>query len=295
MLFSTIRLVSRKKLSKNLQFIRLKSVPSLAHFTPYFSDSGSEDLSHSSGNDVIVTNCSNSSDDSSSLELNSYGKLDALFMEVINVKNGHLCFEVPELLEAMAEEFKADGPSSLLRAFDALIKGYVTLGMLTAHGKVDTAVAIYKQLRSLGLSPNVYTYGIVIKAYCRKGCLEEAVEVFLEMEEAGVAPNAFTYAAYLEGLCIQGRSDLGFEVLQAWRAKNVPVDAYAYTAVIQGFVSEKNLKKAEIVLLDMEEHGLVPEEANYRSLVQGYCDSGDIIKALAVHNEMEAKVSEPIV
>ncbi|KAL3644637.1 hypothetical protein CASFOL_009817 [Castilleja foliolosa] len=337
MLISTIRSVSRKKLFKNLQFIRSQSVFSLAHFTPYFSDSGSEDLSLDSRNKSTAENFSNNDKNpfamSSSVvvdilktmesepktasmffdQLKENGfqhnvqtylaiikilciwglrwKLDVLFKEVINLEKEHQCFEVSELLEAMAEEIRVHGPSSLAQAIDALIKSYVTLEMfdeaidtlfktkrhgvrpclsscnflvnrLVRHGNLDTAVAIYKQLKAIGVSPNVYTYGIMIKAYCRNQCLEEATDVlFRDMEEAGVVPNAFAYSAYLEGLCMHGR----------------------------GFVREKKLKEAEIVLLGMEEHGMVPNEVNYRVLVQGYCDSGDIIKALTIHNEMEAR------
>ena len=49
---------------------------------------------------------------------------------------------------------------------------------LIEHGKVDMVVAIYEQLKRLGLSPNDYTYAIMIKALCRKGNLEAAVMCF---------------------------------------------------------------------------------------------------------------------
>lgn len=363
MLVSSIRSASRLNRFTSLQFIRLHSVPSLAHFTPYFSDSGSEDPNSTSRNDVTATNCS---DNDNYLELNpckvvqilqnmklepisalsffnnlkekgfrhdarSYlamikilcywrmdRKLDCLLSDIINLKGEDLCFEVSELLDAMAEELKSDGPSSLLRAFDTLIKTYASLEMfdeaidtlfatrrhgvgpcvlscnflmnrLVVHGKVETAVAIYRQLKNIDVEPNIYTYGIAVKAYCRMGSLEEAAEVFLEMEEAGVLPNCFTYTAYLEGLCRHGHSDVAYEYLRALDAEAVPVDAYAYATVIQGFVSEKKMKDAEMLLLDMEEHRVVPNEFCYRTLIQGYCDSGDIVRAMAIHNEMVLK------
>ncbi|KAF3959835.1 hypothetical protein CMV_015388 [Castanea mollissima] len=72
------------------------------------------------------------------------------------------------------------------------------------------AVAIYKQLKRLSLSPNDYTYATVIEALCRKDDMEEAVH----------------------------RSYLGEQVLQAWKGASASNDAYAYAAVICGFCNE---------------------------------------------------------
>ncbi|KAF3623599.1 putative protein UXT -like protein [Capsicum annuum] len=157
------------------------------------------------------------------------------------------------------EGLNAESPNSFVRALYALVKAYASLRMfdesidvlfqtkrcsfglsvlscnylmnhLVECGKVDMAVVAYKQFKMISVTPNVYTYGIVIKALCRKGDLEEAVGVFEEMEKAGV---------------------------------NVPLDGYACTAVIRGFVNEKKLQEAETVLLDMEEQGMVPDAFCY--------------------------------
>ena len=43
------------------------------------------------------------------------------------------------------------------------------MNRLIEHGKIDMAVAIYRHLKRLGLNPIDYTYGLFIKALCRKG------------------------------------------------------------------------------------------------------------------------------
>ncbi|CAA0823322.1 Putative pentatricopeptide repeat-containing protein [Striga hermonthica] len=160
---------------------------------------------------------------------------------------------------------KAEGQraSHSALAINSLIK------RLVGGGRVDTVVAMYKQLKTIGLNPNVYTYAIMIITYYWNNCFEEAGNVLSEMEAA--EPDSFMYFAYLEGLCMNGLIDSGNKVLQSCKAGNVLIDAYAYTTVIQDFFKEKKLREAENVLLDMEEYEMIPSEADYRALVPGMC------------------------
>ncbi|KAF3966709.1 hypothetical protein CMV_009214 [Castanea mollissima] len=249
-------------------------------------------------------------------------KLDAVFLEVIvGSSNGHCQhpgFEISDLFERLVVVEGLQADETLLRAYNALVKSYVSVGMfdeaidvlfqtkrrgfiphiftcnflmnrLIEHGKVDMAVAIYEQLKRLGLSPNDYTYTIVIKALCRKGDLEAAVHVFQEMEVAGITPRAFAYTAYIKGLCTHQRSDLGYQVLQAWKGADAPIDVYAYASVIRGFCDEMKLDDAESVFLDMQKQGVVPDAQSYGALIHGYCKSCNLLKALALHNDMVSK------
>ncbi|CAK9183949.1 unnamed protein product [Ilex paraguariensis] len=350
------RSVSCRKLVQHSQFVGFNCASSLARLAPYLSDSSSdENTLHIQKNASVAEQFSelnthqviqilNDLRKEPSLALSffsqlkkhgfkhdvgtymaiirilcSWGmdrRLDSILFEVIGSKNGHLGFDIADLFEALEKEHLAEGPNSLVKAFDALVKLHVSAGMfyeaidilfrtrgflphiltfnflmnrLVEHGKVDMAVSIYKQLKRLGLSPNVYTYVILIKAYCRKGSLEEAFEVFEEMTKAGVAPSAFTYTTFIEGLCSYGMTILGYEMLLEWRGENAPIDMFAYAVVIRGFVREKKLKEAKDVLLDMEDQGLVPDAYCYGALIQGYCESGSTARALDAHQEMAAK------
>ncbi|GMY37200.1 pentatricopeptide repeat-containing protein At2g26790, mitochondrial [Fagus crenata] len=242
-------------------------------------------------------------------------KLDAVFSELIvgSSNDQHPGFEISDLFETLAAE-GLQANETLLKAYNALVKSYVNIGMfdeaidvlfqtkrrgfvphiftfnflmnrLIEHGKMDMAVAIYKQLKRLGLSPNDYTYAILIKALCRKGDLEEAVHVFQEMEEAGVTPRDFAYTTYIEGLCTHQCSNLGYQVLQAWKGADAPINVFAYVAVIRGFCDEMKLDEAERVFLDMQKQGVVPDAECYGALIHGYCKSCNLLKALALHNE----------
>ncbi|CAK7325185.1 unnamed protein product [Dovyalis caffra] len=245
-------------------------------------------------------------------------KLDSVLLELIRKERG-LDFEIVDFFRALGEGVESESCNVLARVSDALVKVYAKVEMfdeaidvlfqnnkgcgfvpqilscnflmnrLIECRRVDMAVAIYRHLKSIDLSPNDYTYTLAIKAFCVRGSLEEAVDVFCEMQEAGVTPNAFAYTTYIEGLCKHQGSDSGFKMLQALISAKVPIDVFAYTAVIRGFCKEMKLQEAESVLLDMENQGFVPDVYIYGALIWGFSKARDLHKMLSLHDEMESK------
>ncbi|KAI3738267.1 hypothetical protein L2E82_28290 [Cichorium intybus] len=217
-----------------------------------------------------------------------------------------------DLFEALMEE-------NLIEAIDVLVEVYISVGrfeeaihtlsemksrgglVVSTHtcnlvlykliecGKVDMVESVYRQLKSNGSIPNVFTYGMLIRGHCRNGCLKEAWDVFEQMEEAGVEPDAFTYGVYIHGLCCNGKTDLAWQVVKNLRKSNKPVDVRAYARVILGFVKESRLQDAEDVFLDMKLREVVPDAFCYGLLIRRYCLNGDIDKALDLCKEMESR------
>ncbi|CAI9773945.1 unnamed protein product [Fraxinus pennsylvanica] len=117
-------------------------------------------------------------------------ELCSVLSEVLKSEKECLSFQVLDLLEAMVNRIESDGLGSLSRAIRALIKAYVSLFIfvdaidtlfkikrhgvdpcllscdflidkLAKHGKVDMAVALREQMKSLG--HDVHTYMAIIK------------------------------------------------------------------------------------------------------------------------------------
>ncbi|KAK2359460.1 Tetratricopeptide repeat (TPR) superfamily protein [Trifolium repens] len=243
-------------------------------------------------------------------------KLDSLFLDIIAHSKQDPSFKINDLFDSLFDEdVDVNQNHYLLRAFDGFVKACVSCNMfdeaidflfhtrrsfilptilsfnflinrLVKHDRIDTALSLFEQFKSFGLTFNCYTYAIVIKARCRKGDLEQAYCVFEEMNEVGVDPDSYCYAALIEGLCNNNKSDIGYDLLQDCRTRSLPVDVYAYTVVIRGFCNEMKLDKAESVFSEMEKQGLVPDVYIYCALVHGYCKSRNLDKAIAIHDSM---------
>ncbi|KAL4560538.1 hypothetical protein LXL04_032690 [Taraxacum kok-saghyz] len=159
--------------------------------------------------------------------------------------------------------------------------------------KVDRAESFCEQLKRNGFIPNVYTYGILMKGYRKKGHLVNALHVFKQMEEDGIKPNAFIYGTFIHGLCSKGQSAIAFKVVKKLMDSNKTVDVFAYTCVIRGFIKESKLQDAEDVFLDMKLRDVVPDAHCYGALIRGYCQNRDIMKALDLCDEMESRGITP--
>ncbi|CAI9268100.1 unnamed protein product [Lactuca saligna] len=217
-----------------------------------------------------------------------YVRLNHLFMYVIdeNINREPVGFEICDMLEALIEE-------KLIKAVDVLVKVYASVGRfkeamhtlsemksrggllvstrtcnfvmneLIEWGKVDMVESVYGLLKKNGLIPNVYTYGILMKGYCRKGRLIEAGNLFVNIQsEAGVEPNAFFYGTYIHMLCSIGQTDLAFQRINLWYRK------------------KRDTAKALDIRKEMESRGIKTDDVIVRSMMQRLCGLGRRAKAL---------------
>ncbi|KAI9099618.1 hypothetical protein K1719_024623 [Acacia pycnantha] len=203
-------------------------------------------------------------------------KLDSLFLELISLSKECPAFEIEDLFEELLDGFGVEGNLHLLRAYNAVVKTYVSVDMfdeaidfvftrrrgivphiftcnfllnrLVKHDKVDMAFAIYKQLKRLGLSPNDFTYTIVIKALCKSGKWKQVDDVMKEIEEAGMPACSFFFSTYIEGLI--------------------------YCELIRGYCKSGNLHKALALHGDMISRGIKTNCVIVSCLLHGLCKAG---------------------
>ena len=63
-------------------------------------------------------------------------------------------------------------------------------------------------------SDDVFTYGALIAAHGKIGCVDTAFLLFAEMEEAGVKANVVTYGALMNAFGKEGRLEEAFSVFE---------------------------------------------------------------------------------
>ncbi|CAH1441976.1 unnamed protein product [Lactuca virosa] len=227
-------------------------------------------------------------------------RLNHLFMYVIEDINRELVgFEICDMLEALIEE-------KLIKAVDVLVKVYASVGRfkeamhtlsemksrggllvstrtcnfvmneLIEWGKVDMVESVYGLLKKNGLIPNVHTYGILMKGYCRKGRLIEAGNLFVNIQsEAGVEPNAFFY-----GFVKESRLQDAEDVFLDMKLREVVPDADSYSALICGYRKKRDTAKALDIRKEMESRGIKADDVIVRSMMQRLCGLGRHAKAL---------------
>ncbi|KAF5206316.1 Pentatricopeptide repeat (PPR) superfamily protein, partial [Thalictrum thalictroides] len=78
----------------------------------------------------------------------------------------------------------------------------VVEGFCKAH-KIDEAKKAFRKMKNNGVSPNAFSYGVLIRGLCIGRSLVDAFECSVEMLKAGHSPNVVTFTTLVDGF-LQG-------------------------------------------------------------------------------------------
>uniref|UniRef100_A0A0E0M521 Pentacotripeptide-repeat region of PRORP domain-containing protein n=1 Tax=Oryza punctata TaxID=4537 RepID=A0A0E0M521_ORYPU len=76
---------------------------------------------------------------------------------------------------------------------------------LFEHGYVDHGLELYHEMIDMGIQPNVATYNVMIKWYCKSKWVGTAMEIYKVMIRTGVAPDLRCYTILMASLCKDGK------------------------------------------------------------------------------------------
>ncbi|GMH02709.1 hypothetical protein Nepgr_004548 [Nepenthes gracilis] len=165
--------------------------------------------------------------------------------------------------------------------------------VIKSQGPLLLAEEVYTDMRNSGISPNVFTYNILIRGCCGAGEMRKGLGFFALMERHGCLPNVVTFNTLMDAYCKLGRIDDVFTVFQAMRSKHLEPNLITYNVLVNGLCREGRMKEANQVVDEMKWKGLVPDEVTYNTLVSGYCKEGSFHQALVLHAEMLTKGLSP--
>ncbi|XP_019462095.1 PREDICTED: pentatricopeptide repeat-containing protein At5g39710 [Lupinus angustifolius] len=165
--------------------------------------------------------------------------------------------------------------------------------ILRFRGSLKDAECVFRDMVRNGVSPNVYTYNVMIRGFVVGGELERGFSVMREMEGNGCLPNVVTYNTLIDACCKAKRVGDAFELLRAMARKGVRANLISYNAVLNGLCREGRMSETLEVLEEMNDRGLAPDEVTYNTLVNGYCKAGNFHQALVLHAEMARKGLSP--
>ncbi|KAL6197548.1 hypothetical protein ACLB2K_033156 [Fragaria x ananassa] len=186
------------------------------------------------------------------------------------------------------------------------------MGACVNSKRFDMAVKIFKEVpEKLSVEPDLVSYNILIKAFCKMGSFDSAVSVLEKMEKKGVKPDVITfntildclcgnqgfsdaekiwgvmvekdvipdirsYNAKLMGLALEKRSKEGAELVEELRSRGVEPDVFSFNALIKGFVGEGNLEEAKRWYGELVKSGCAPVKWTFETLVPFACEKGDV-------------------
>merc|ERR1719221_1164126 len=89
---------------------------------------------------------------------------------------------------ALFQEWKTKVPCDTI-IYSTLIKGFANIG------DADRAMALYRDMRTIGIQMNHIAFTTLINAHAKNGLMKRAEQLLGEMKADGWKPNAITYSS----------------------------------------------------------------------------------------------------
>ncbi|XP_021723373.1 pentatricopeptide repeat-containing protein At3g04760, chloroplastic-like [Chenopodium quinoa] len=213
-------------------------------------------------------------------------------------------------VKQLADEIRATPPQERSKILDSMIEkqgesktiGYINdllMGLVMAE-ELDLALKLFDEMPLHGLSPDCWTYSILIRCYCKKNLPDEGKRVLDCMIENGFRPNVVTLTILVNSLCSRGRLQRAFQVLEMMGELGCNPNVQTYNCVLKGLcfvgrVEEAYDMSGEAMEL-LEEAiamGLTPGVVTYNALFNGYCKEGKPRKGVGLLKLMKDRGCVP--
>ncbi|KAL5763543.1 hypothetical protein ACOSP7_019807 [Xanthoceras sorbifolium] len=166
-------------------------------------------------------------------------------------------------------------PEPNTTSWNAMIKAYAQCEF---HREV---VVLFHRMKKLDVSPNCFTFPIVLRSCVKIGTLREGKEVHCFVIKSGFGANAFVGTSLIE-LYSSGRViKAAYKVFGEMVERNV----VAWTAMINGYISCGDIASARCLFELAPERDVVL----WNTMVVGYIELGNMVEARKLFDQMPKK------
>lgn len=150
------------------------------------------------------------------------------------------------------------------------------LSILLKRGRTNMARNLYDEMLSTyGVTPDTYTFNILIRGFCMNSMVDEGFRFFQEISRFKCEPDVITYNTIVDGLCRAGKVDIARNVMKGMsnKSRDLNPNVVTYTTLIRGFCMKQEIDDALSVLEEMISRGLKPNRITYNTLIKGLCEA----------------------
>lgn len=170
---------------------------------------------------------------------------------------------------------KSLGVSPSVVSFNSL------LSVLLKRGRTNMAKSVYDEmLITYGVTPDTFTFNILIRGFCMNSMVDEGFRFFKEMSRFKCEPDVVTYNTLVDGLCKAGKVSIAHNLVKGMRKRSMDLNpnVVTYTTLIRGYCMKQEIDEALVVLEEMDSQGLKPNIVTYNILIKGLCEAGKLDK-----------------
>ncbi|OVA00441.1 Pentatricopeptide repeat [Macleaya cordata] len=175
-----------------------------------------------------------------------------------------------------------------VKSFNAALK------VLTQTRDLDVIQLFLNEVpQKFGISPDVYSLNIVIKAFCEMGLLDSAYLVMVEMEKVGIRADVVTYTTLLSAFYKNDRCEIGNGLWNLMVRKGCLPNLATFNVRIQYLVNKRRAWQANSLMGMMQYLGIDPDEVTYNLVIKGFCQAGYLEMAKRIYSALHGKGYKP--
>ncbi|XP_010260149.1 PREDICTED: pentatricopeptide repeat-containing protein At5g02830, chloroplastic isoform X2 [Nelumbo nucifera] len=154
---------------------------------------------------------------------------------------------------------------------------------------------IYEELLTQKVTPNIYVFNSIMNVNAKD--LSFTLHVYKQMQNLGVSADVTSYNILLKACCLAERVDLAQKIYIEMEHKastgELKLDVFTYSTIIKAFADAKMWQMALKVKEDMLSSGVTPNMFTWSSLLSACANVGLVGKAIQVFEEMLQAGCEP--
>jgi pentatricopeptide repeat protein len=163
----------------------------------------------------------------------------------------------------------------------------IMTGLMNSNRPKDAIIFFKEQLGLNRFSPDVWSFNIVLKAFCSLGDVYGALELLDKMRKLGYSPDIVTHNTMVNGLCKANQVDEAYNLLKRIQLEGLGMpNVITYTSVISAYCKSGEIRKAREVFDEMLDSGIKPNRVSYNVLIDGYGKNGDMHSACTMYDSM---------
>lgn len=193
----------------------------------------------------------------------------------------------------MSDQSKMECDAAVLKCYTKRISN------CAKAAQMERALRMLRELRGLGLQPDVVCYTAAINTCAKARDPRQAMELLREMALEGLSPDVICYNAAISACAKGGESEQALGLMEEMRGAGVEPDVITYNSAISACANAGLGQNALDLLRDMRCLGLEPDVISYSAAIDAcakdasvadHCDQDRILALLA---EMEEYGLQP--
>lgn len=171
---------------------------------------------------------------------------------------------------------------------NSLMEG-VYIGAMRNYGKkqkIQEAVDVFERMEFFDCEPSVQSYNAIMNILVEYGYFDQAHKLYMRMKNKGILPDVYTFTIRIKSFCKSGRPYAALRLLVNVPSPGCDLNAVAYCTVIGGFYEENNKSEAYNLFNKMLGLGLFPCITTYNKLIHPLCRKGDVQESEKLLNKV---------